>query len=144
MRLTRYGIALLLLAVAVRNLLAIYVLDFWLRPLIGGETGVGGLISDLKGGLSIFVVACAIAIVGAFGLFLRKAWGRVISMIACGLFALLELTMAVFSPESTQRWFSFFETRWVAATQVVLFSISLGWLFSPLAKREFRTNGKLT
>jgi hypothetical protein len=142
-QLTRYGLALLLLLVAVMYPFAIYVIHVAMASLLGSEMAAVILISDLEKGAWVFFVASGIAIVGAFGLFLRKTWGRVISILAFGLFALLELTMAVFSPEPAQSWFSFSETRWWAATAAVLFSTALGWLSSPLAKKEFQTNRKL-
>jgi hypothetical protein len=100
--------------------------------------GVFILILDLEKGEWIFFVASGIAIVGAFGLFLRKTWGRVLSMLAFGVFALLELIMAALSAERAQSWFSFSESRWVAATEAALFSVALCWLFSPFAKKEFQ------
>ena len=115
--------------VAVMYLLTIYVIHDAMASLFGSKMGVVILISDLEGGAWVFFVASGIAIVGALGLFLRKTWGRVISMLAFGLFALLELTMAVFSPEPAQSWFSFSETRWRAATGAVLFSTALVFLF---------------
>ena len=136
-------LALLLVLAAVMYPLTIYAMHDAMASLLGSKMGVVILISDLERGESVFFVASGIAIVGAFGLFLRKRWGRVISMLAFGLFALLELTMAVFSPELAQSWFSFSETRWLAATGAVPFSTALGWLFSPPAKEEFQTNGKL-
>lgn len=100
------------------------------------------LILDLERGVWVLFVASGIAIVGAFGLFFRKRWGRMISMLAFALFALIALSMAILSPEQAQSWFSFSETRWVAAIEAVLYSTALGWLLSPLAKKEFQTNAK--
>lgn len=142
-RLTRYAIALLLLLVAIEYPLVVYLLNDVMPTLFPSGIRTVDLILDLKRGLWVLFVASGIAIVGAFGLFLRKLWGRVISMFAFGLFALIALSMAVLPSEQAQGWFSFFQTRWVAAIEAVLYSTALGWLFSPLAKKEFQANRKL-
>jgi hypothetical protein len=141
-RLTRYAIALLLLLVAVTYPLFLYILNDVIATLLGSRMGTVDLILDLERGVWVLFVASGIAIVGAFGLFFRKRWGRMISMLAFALFALIALSMAILSPEQAQSWFSFSETRWVAAIEAVLYSTALGWLLSPLAKKEFQTNAK--
>ena len=135
-RLTRYGLALLLLLVAVRYPLGIWAIHDAMSSLLGRKMGIIILLSDLERGVWMFFMASAIGVIGALGLFLRKTWGRVCSMIAFGLFAVLELSIAAVSSQQAQDWFSFSESRWQAGTEAVIFSAGLAWLLSPLAKRE--------
>jgi hypothetical protein len=140
-RLIRYGLALFLLFLAVVYPFAIYAVHAAMASIFGDQIGVVMLLSDLEAGAWIFFVASGIAIAGAIGLFRRKPWGRVLSMLAFGLFALVELIMAISSPEQAQSLFSFSEQRRPVVIAAVLFCAALGWLLLPLAKEEFQTNG---
>jgi hypothetical protein len=97
---------------------------------------------DMKRGEWLLLIASSIAAVGAIGLLFRKNWGRILSIPALVLFVIWSLAITVLSNVQAQIWFGFFQERWVAVMDVLIFSGSLIWLFSPLANREIQTNRK--
>lgn len=79
----------------------------------------------------------AASLFGAVGLFLRRQWGRIVSLLALGTSAVWALAVAITPETLRETWFSFWTDRWLAFVVALVALAAFRWLCSERVCLDF-------